>query len=364
MRTLQFGVIGFGGAGRAHVRRLNGLDGVKVIAVYDPKISMLDVNNRTQSGNAIFTDDLDHFLRSGIDAVTICSPDHTHFDYAKKTVERNLHTLVEKPMFVSNDECVQMEALLKKKGEVTFGTHHQKRFIPAFAAAKKYVESGELGNVVMIEVDYIHDMRERATRFDDWRINSENPQNVVLGAMSHSFDLIGWILQSKVETVYSLAGHIGWPQYPDHDTNVTVLKYSSGTIAKAASSISSRGLQRERLVVYGTRGQIHNNLLIDYRGRSRYLSEPTQGLGLKQRINSKLLKTTTMWEYPYSINEHDKACVALLSEFVKSIRERRKFSISFEETQQAIQICLASLNSSKTGEPVQFEDFVSDNSID
>ena len=39
MEELKVGVIGFGGAGRAHVRRLNEIQGVKVTAIYDPKIS-------------------------------------------------------------------------------------------------------------------------------------------------------------------------------------------------------------------------------------------------------------------------------------------------------------------------------------
>lgn len=360
MRTLKFGVIGFGGAGRPHVRRLNGLDGVTVTAVYDPKISAIDEKNKSQYRDVVFTDDLDQFLSADIDAVTICSPDHTHFYYAKRTVERDLHTLVEKPMFVSNDECMQMQRLLKEKNRVVFGTHHQKRFIPAFAEAKKHVASGELGDIVMIEVDYIHHMRDRATKYDDWRVSTETPQRVVFGVASHSFDLIKWISSGEIETVFSLAGHIGWPQYPDDDTNVTMLKCKSGTIAKAASTISSRGLQRERIAIYGTKGQIHNNLLIDSKRRTRYLIEPSEGLNLRQKINSKLLKTTKIWEYPYTINEHDKGCVSLLSEFVRSIREGSEFSVSFEETKEIIQLCLASLESSVIGQSVDFDKFVSE----
>jgi predicted dehydrogenase len=355
MVMLKFGVIGFGGAGRAHVRRLNGLNGVRVTAVYDPKLSTINAKNEKLYRNIIFTDNLERFLSMGIDAVTICSPDHTHFYYAQKTVERGLHTIVEKPMFVSYNECIQMEELLKKKDKVIFGTHHQKRFIPAFATAKQYVDSGKLGDIVMIEVDYIHDMTERATMFDDWRISSENPQKVVLGAMSHSFDLIEWIVGSEIETIFSLASHKGWPQYPDDDAIVTILKYKSGTIAKAASAISSRGLQRERLAIYGTKGQIHNNLLIDSKRRSHYLVEPSEGLRLNQRILSKLLKSTTIWEYPYTINEHNKACVALLSEFVDSIRKCTKFCVRFEEIKKVIQICLASIQSYEEGRPIQIE---------
>jgi predicted dehydrogenase len=359
MRTVTFGVIGFGGAGRAHVRRLNGLTGVRVIVVYDPKIATIAAKNESQYENILFTDDWDQFLSSGMDAVTICTPDHTHFYYAKRTVEKGLHTLVEKPMFVSHDECMQMDALLKRKGTVIFGTHHQKRYIPSFAAAKQYIDSGELGDVVLIEVDYMHDMRERATRFDNWRLDPEKPQKVVLGAMSHSFDLMQWIVRSNVQTITSLSGHIGWTEYPDDDTSVTILKYESGTIAKAASTISSGGLQKERLAVYGTKGQIHNNLLIDANGRTRYLSEPTEGLARMQRLNAKLLKLTPMWEYPYTVNEHEKACTTLLSEFVGCVREGTRFSVGFDEVREVIQMCLASLESSRTGQGVDFQEFVS-----
>jgi predicted dehydrogenase len=41
MNNIRFAVLGFGGAGRAHVRRLQNIKGVQVKIVYDPKISQL-----------------------------------------------------------------------------------------------------------------------------------------------------------------------------------------------------------------------------------------------------------------------------------------------------------------------------------
>jgi predicted dehydrogenase len=246
-------------------------------------------------------------------------------------------------------------AKLLRSHRVVFGVHHQKRYIPTFLIAREYVRQRKLGDVVAIEVDYIHSMKSRATAYDDWRIDPINPQNVVLGAMSHSFDLINWILDEQPKTLCSMAGHEGWKDYPENDTNMTILQYGSGVIAKACSTISSSGFQKERLAIYGTEGQIHNNLFIDSLCKSHLIVKPKESLGIKQRLFSPILKYTNPAEYPYSINEHDRACQDLLNEFVRCIRTDSPFSVCFSSSHQVISLCLKAIESYRTGKTIDLK---------
>ncbi len=398
MKAIKFAILGFGGAGRAHAKRLQAINGAEVKVIYDPKPSALSHATKNYPDTR-FTDNLDELFLEKIDAVSICTPDHTHFEYAKLSVQSGLHTLVEKPMFVTERQCVEMESILKESN-VTFGVHHQMRYIPAFMAAHELVQEGSLGEIVAIESDYIHDMRQRASAYDDWRINHENPQNIVLGALSHTIDLMRWIVNEEVEDIFSFAGHKGWEKYPDVDTVIASLRFKSGILGKGTVTISSSGPQRNTIAVYGTKGQIHNNIYRNASGKIFLTTEAKSGkyhnnwslkkssgnlenekmgssphfgisygnwpknLTQLNRCLKKLLirslktpsiplkrlliKKLSFRDYPFSIYKHDMACEELLKDFIEAVRGSKKFQVDFSEGRAAVEACLHCIESYKT----------------
>ena len=354
-QEIKFAILGFGGAGRAHVRRLSSIEGVRVVKVYEKKLEKVK-GIASQHRNLTFTDRMDEILDGSVDAVTICTPDHTHFEYACQTVKHGLHTLVEKPMFVHNRECEEMKSLLQGTN-VVFGVHHQMRYIPAFRAARDLLQSGRLGDIVAIEADYIHDMRKRSTLYDDWRIDKSHPQNIVLGGMSHTLDLMLWMAMEKIEEICAISAHKGWKAYPDVDTAMAIMRFKSGTIGKAAITISSSGPQRNTIAIYGTDGQIHNNIFRDTDGRVNFTTEPYIGSKMKYILKTVHMflrgKSSILRDYPFSIYEHEIACKALLSDFVSAIRTGQPFPVGFNEGRSAVQLCLACIEAYKTGKIVK-----------
>jgi predicted dehydrogenase len=404
-KEINIGILGFGGAGIAHARRFSSLEGVNISLVYDPKLTMIKERADKYSEFA-FTDKVEEILKSSIDAVSICTPEHTHFQYARMAVEHGLHVLVEKPMFVNRDECSQFEKIMKGS-DLVFGVHHQMRYIPAFRAARDLVQSGQLGEILMIEADYIHDMRERATRFDDWRFDEKDPQNIVLSGMSHTLDMIRWILDEDPCKVVAFSGHRGWPEYPDIDTVSVMLKFSSGVLGKTTKTIASRGPQRNTLAIYGTNGQIHNNIFRNdigkivittdakmggcfdnislrknngssekkelnfsqiltnqFKNRPRSLIQVPGWLkalalrGLKTPITPltrQLIKSPRFRDYPFSVYEHDYACQALINDFVAAVRGLKKFPVDFSEGRAAVELCLSCIESYEAQKVIQKE---------
>lgn len=342
METTKFAVLGFGGAGRAHAQRLQAMKGAEVKVIYDPKMPALGQAIRNYP-DIHFTDKLDNVFLGEVDAVSICTPDHTHFEYAKLAVQNKLHTLVEKPMFVTQKQCVEMEKILEDN-KVVFGVHHQMRYIPTFRGAYELVRKGMLGEILTIEADYIHDMRHRSFAFDDWRIDRENPQNIVLGGLSHAIDLMRWIVGEDVEETFSFAGQKGWREYPDIDTVIALMRFKSGTLGKGTMTISSAGPQRNTLAIYGTHGQIHNNIFRDADGAISFIRKPD--LSFKQNIFIKFItpflkqSPSILRDYPFSIYEHDSACQELLLDFVSAIRTGDQFPIGFDEGSKTVQLCL------------------------
>lgn len=356
---MKVGIIGFGGAGQAHYRRFITLPGVVVDCVFEPKPANR-ARWQAQYPEVHFTSSREELL-DRVEVVSICTPDHVHVDDILACIAAGRHTLVEKPMVTNAADAGKIAAALGPRPNMTFGIHHQMRFVPAFAIARGMVERGELGAVVAVEADYLHDMRQRATRFDDWRVRPESVQSVALGGLSHTLDLLRWVAGVEVAEVYTAGGHIGWPDYPDVDTLAATLQFRNGALGRTFKTIASAGPQRNSLAVYGTQGQVRDNVHWNSAGIPRLTCVP-RSLALLKRdrlplpLLGMLTKLRMFQNYPLSSYEHDEACLRLLRDFLNAARTGRPFAVGVNEGRRAIQLCCACIESQRSGKPVHLPD--------
>lgn len=78
-------------------------------------------------------------------AVTIFTPDSTHFDIALYAVRRGMHVLVTKPATKLLEQHQQLLAEARQHGVFVFVEHH-KRFDPAYSDARAKAAAGALGD--------------------------------------------------------------------------------------------------------------------------------------------------------------------------------------------------------------------------
>jgi scyllo-inositol 2-dehydrogenase (NADP+) len=88
-----------------------------------------------------------------IDLVSICTPSHTHFDYAKQCLLAGKHVLVEKPFTATAAEAEELISLAKKQGKV-LSIFQNRRFDSDFMTVKKVVENQLLGDLVAFEIHF------------------------------------------------------------------------------------------------------------------------------------------------------------------------------------------------------------------
>jgi len=86
------------------------------------------------------------FDDSSIDAVLIATPVESHFDLSMKCLEMEKHILVEKPMARTVKEVESIGILSKDKNRVAM-VGHTFLYNAAVRYVKKYIDSGELGDV-------------------------------------------------------------------------------------------------------------------------------------------------------------------------------------------------------------------------
>lgn len=88
-----------------------------------------------------------------IDLVSICSPNNTHFNYAKLVLLAGKHVMVEKPFTVTSKEAEELILLAQHQKKV-LAIFQNRRFDSDFLTVKQLVESGELGEILNFEIHY------------------------------------------------------------------------------------------------------------------------------------------------------------------------------------------------------------------
>ena len=144
--------------------------------------------------------DFDTFLQQApFDALLITTPPATHFDLARKALERGRHLLVEKPMALNWEEArIMMER--------SIGTHKNlwvsfnRRFRSSYRVLKEKLAAHSMANLLTIRFHLILDP-------NSW--NSVTPYlgeesqggGVLDDVASHQLDLLGWLIENPVQAV-------------------------------------------------------------------------------------------------------------------------------------------------------------------
>ncbi len=84
-----------------------------------------------------------------IHAIAIATPVHLHFELGKKSLEAGKHTLIEKPMAASVDECVKLKKLAEKN-KLTLMVGHTFLYSQTVRRIKEIIKDGDLGKLLYI----------------------------------------------------------------------------------------------------------------------------------------------------------------------------------------------------------------------
>lgn len=177
---IDFGVIGVGSMGKHHARILSENKHVNAVYIYDKdKKRAIEIAHET---GALVSSSIEDMLGC-VDAVTIATPTPTHFELAKTAIEREIHTLVEKPVCHTVEECKQLVEIVSLHPETITGVGHVERFNPVISYIKGIVE----------EPHYVALMRHNP---GSGRITDSS---VVEDLMIHDVDIVNYLFPLKRE---------------------------------------------------------------------------------------------------------------------------------------------------------------------
>jgi predicted dehydrogenase len=221
---LKVGVLGAGHLGKIHLRLLNQSEKYELVGFYDPD----EINAKKVAAEFGYSyyENINNLI-DAVDVVDIVTPTLSHFDCAKKAIEKGRHIFIEKPITNTLEEAEELLQLSEKYG-VKGQVGHVERFNPAFLAVKDKIE-----NPMFIETHRLAEFNPRGTDVP-----------VVLDLMIHDIDAILSVVPSEVEKI-NASGVSVISQSPDI-ANARI-QFKNGCVANLTSSrISLKNMRKSR----------------------------------------------------------------------------------------------------------------------
>lgn len=147
-QLIRFGVVGSGRIAGRFVKEARYVSGVHVEGVYNPHIDSAK-KFAEEFELDLYEDDYDKLLEK-VNAVYIASPHETHYEYAKRALEKGKNVLAEKPMALKKKDAEELFALAKEK-KCFLMEAIKTAYAPGFIRMIGMAKSGIIGEIRDVE---------------------------------------------------------------------------------------------------------------------------------------------------------------------------------------------------------------------
>jgi predicted dehydrogenase len=126
-----------------------------------------------------------------------------HYPQAKAALKAGKHVVCEKPLAMNSQESAELVRIAEETGLVN-AVNFNIRFYPMAQQARQMVQSGEIGDIFILQGSYLQDWLLLATDWN-WRLEPElgGTLRAIGDIGSHWLDLMTFITGLKVKEVYA-----------------------------------------------------------------------------------------------------------------------------------------------------------------
>jgi inositol 2-dehydrogenase len=254
MKKLGVGVIGVGEMGKRHAENMRRhVPEAQLIAIADLSATRVKQVAEELELEHAYVSVEELLQRKDIHAVVIGTPDKFHATVIKAAATAGKEIFCEKPLAITLEDAESALQAVARAG-VRLQVGFMRRYDPAYVAARKRVEAGEIGAPVVFK--------------SVGRDKDEPPlsayQSGVNGMLFytntiHDFDMARWLMQDEVTEVHSYATSVTRPelaQYGDIVAGVVNLKFSKGGIGNIDSHAQALYAYDVRTEIIGSKGSV------------------------------------------------------------------------------------------------------------
>ncbi len=238
-------VVGYGGMGGWHTRKILEGGAVELAGIYDIKESQVELAGKNgiyayPSFEAVIADPT-------VDFITIATPNEWHKPLAIAAMRAGKHVISEKPVTLTVADLEEIVAVSKETG-CLFTAHQNRRFDSDYLMIREAYKSGKLGAVTAIESRY-HGSRGIP---GDWRGKKEHGGGMIYDWGVHLIDqILGIVEDRKLLEIYCRCDHI---TNDEVDDGFKLDMYFEGHLTVRVEVATTNFISLPRFYIAGTNG--------------------------------------------------------------------------------------------------------------
>ncbi|WP_298932859.1 Gfo/Idh/MocA family oxidoreductase [uncultured Ruegeria sp.] len=196
-------------------------------------------------------------LKSGIEAVSIVTPNHVHYTAAREFLKRGIHVICDKPLTSTLSDAKKLVKAAESADALFILTHNYTGY-PMVRQAREMITNGEIGKIRVVQVEYPQDWLTEQQDFKqaEWRTD---PERSGAGGSTgdigtHAYNLACFVTGLQAESLAAdLQAFV--PGRKVDDNAHVLLRFDGGARGMLWSSQVAPGNENAlRLRVYGEKG--------------------------------------------------------------------------------------------------------------
>jgi predicted dehydrogenase len=253
MKMIRVGLLAYGAIGDQHNLAVSATEGLVLTAVADTNPDRLAAAKELAPDITTFTDST-VMLDSGlIDLVVISTPPNTHYLWAKESLNRGIHVILEKPMALTVEQCDELIALAGEKN-LLLVVYQNRRYDLDFITMKKLIDDGVIGEIFSYE-SFVGGYSEPCSY---WHSDIEVSGGAIFDWGSHFIDQILAVMPGKVDAVSGINQKRMWNHVTNADHADVTITFADGARATFTNS-DLAAARKPKFYVLGTTGAIVGN---------------------------------------------------------------------------------------------------------
>ncbi|MBJ7221030.1 MULTISPECIES: Gfo/Idh/MocA family protein [unclassified Brenneria] len=199
----------------------------------------------------------------GIEAVSIATPNNTHFAICKAALESGLHVVCEKPLCFTGEEAGILVKLSEAKNKivgVTYGyAGHQ-----LILQARDMIAQGLLGEIRIINMQFAHGFHAEAVELQNpstrWRVDPKfvGPSYVLGDLATHPLFLAETMVpQLHIKRLLCSRQSFVKTRAPLEDNAYVLMEYDNGAVGTMwSSAVNSGSMHGQKVRVVGSKASL------------------------------------------------------------------------------------------------------------
>jgi predicted dehydrogenase len=236
---LRVAIAGLGFGETVHLPALRAAGGTEPVALWHPRAERLE-QACAAAGLPGHTDFSVLLNQPEVEAVVIATPPEPRFELARQALLAGKHLMLEKPVALRAAEVEELQRLALAR-QLTVAVDFEYRAVPLFQQLAGLLQSGALGELVLVKLDWLMGSRADASRPWNW-YSQAAAGGGVLGALgTHAFDILHWLVGPSHRVAGRLSTAIRQRPLPDGSGRMAAVDAEDGAMVQLDLESGSGG---------------------------------------------------------------------------------------------------------------------------